>query len=286
MMKHDPSGDPTRDLYLIGEVSRIGGVSQRSLRHYDELKIIEPDVIGENGYRYYSRKTMLKIPVVNYLKSMGFTLEDISRISQSSDFGEIERCFREQRAACEREARRIAERMRIIDDWSELINEATYVLSVRPTEVSVKYLHPDAYLAMPYRFGGDYAEATINLEFTRFVADSDNAITGPVILRHDSHSSWLDAMEGDMPCEATVLQHALREIDPERRFERPGGMYLSCYHVGPFEEMRSAYDRIFACAAEHGHRLQACSYERFVTDYWTTYDSDLFVAEVLVPLEG
>ena len=26
-------------------------------------------------------------------------------------------------------------------------------------------------------------------------------------------------------------------------------------------------------------------FERFVTDYWTTYDQDLFVAEVLLPVE-
>ena len=39
-------------LYQIGEVSKIGGISQRTLRHYDELGLMRPDLVGDNGYRY------------------------------------------------------------------------------------------------------------------------------------------------------------------------------------------------------------------------------------------
>ncbi|MDN0068749.1 MerR family transcriptional regulator [Collinsella ihumii] len=276
--------DAGEELYLIGEVSRIGGVSQRSLRHYDELKIIEPDVIGDNGYRYYTRSTMLKIPVVNYLKNMGFTLEDISRIF-NSDFGEIEQTFAERRDAWEREMQLIRERMRIIDDWVALIHEANYVLGARPTEVRTVFLPADTLLAMPYRFNGDFAEATINLEFSKFVADNDNPITGPVILRHESFDAWRQRCSQGEPCDAMVLQHAVRTVDPKARFVRPDGMYLATYHVGPFEELGEAYDRMATFADEHGYRLAGCSYERFVTDYWTTYDPDRFVAEVLAPIK-
>ena len=44
--------DDRCDLYQIGEVSKMGGLSQRTLRHYDELGLMEPDVVGDNGYRY------------------------------------------------------------------------------------------------------------------------------------------------------------------------------------------------------------------------------------------
>ena len=47
-------------LYQIGEVSKIGGISQRTLRHYDKLGLMQPDLVGDNGYRYYSLQTMLK----------------------------------------------------------------------------------------------------------------------------------------------------------------------------------------------------------------------------------
>ena len=107
------------DLYRIGEVSQIGGLSQRALRHYDDMKLIEPDVIGENGYRYYSRRTMLKIPVINYLKKMGLSLEEIADVFDCTDFSHIRRSFREQRAECARVVRELNERLEIIDDWND-----------------------------------------------------------------------------------------------------------------------------------------------------------------------
>ena len=47
-----------KELYTIGEVGRICGISAKALRYYDKIGIISPDHISEeNGYRYYSRET-------------------------------------------------------------------------------------------------------------------------------------------------------------------------------------------------------------------------------------
>lgn len=278
------SAEGHSDLYRIGEVSQIGGLSQRALRHYDEMKLIEPDVIGENNYRYYSRRTMLKIPVINYLKKMGLSLEEIVDVFDCTDFSHIRSSFREHREECARAARELNERLQIIDDWSELVEEASFVLNSCPLAVNTKFLSCEDLLRMPYHFTGDYAEATINLEFTAFVEQVDNVISGPVVMRRD--------FDGDgpadpcAPCETAILQRALRPIDPKHLFTRPRGLYLSTYHSGAFEKIDVAYRRLQAYAQQNGLKTCGCSYERFVTDYWTTYDTDLFVTEVLMPIEG
>ena len=40
-------------MYLIKTVSKISGVSVRTLHHYDEIGLLSPQK-QENGYRYYS----------------------------------------------------------------------------------------------------------------------------------------------------------------------------------------------------------------------------------------
>ncbi len=272
------------DLYRIGEVSQIGGLSQRALRHYDDMKLIEPDVIGENSYRYYSRRTMLKIPVINYLKKMGLSLEEIADVFDCTDFSHIRRSFREQRAECARAVRELNERLEIIDDWNELVEEASFVLNSCPLAVNTKFLSCEELLCMPYRFTGDYAEATINLEFTAFVDKVENVISGPVIMKREFGDAEPETFTA--PCDAAILQKALRPIDPKYAYVRPRGLYLSTYHSGAFENIDVAYRRLFAFAKQNGHQVCGCSYERFVTDYWTTYDSDLFVTEILVPIKG
>lgn len=36
----------------VKEVSQLSGVSVRTLHYYDEIDLLKPSVVAENGYRY------------------------------------------------------------------------------------------------------------------------------------------------------------------------------------------------------------------------------------------
>jgi DNA-binding transcriptional MerR regulator len=273
------------DLYQIGEVSKIGGISQRTLRHYDELGLMEPDVVGDNGYRYYSRQTMLKIPVIRYLKMMGFSLDEIASMQKHSDLLEAKRLFSQHLATCDEEARALAERRRAIVDWTNLVDEANVVLRVRPTAVSVKYQPAQELLCLPSHFTGSFAESIVSLDFAAYVSGLDNAITGPVIMEFDSIDDAVLASSEGRECDVKLLQRPIRPIEPENAWTTPGRMYLCTYHVGAFEEMGSAYRRLLKFAGENGYKPMGIAIERFVSDYWTTNNPELFVTEILLPTE-
>ncbi len=273
------------NLYRIGEVSRIGGISQRTLRHYDELGLMEPDVVGDNGYRFYSLRTMLKIPVINYLKMMGFSLEEIASMLQHSSLEEAKSLLSKHLTECDVEARRLDERRQAIVEWSELVNEANMILRVRPTAVSVRYLPSRELLCLPSRFCGSFAEAIVSLDFASYVQRVGNAICGPVILGFDGvEDAMLAASEG-RECDVQLLQKPVRPISPENGQILPEGIYLSTYHVGMFEHMAVAYQRVIDFAEQNGYKVVGSAMERFVLDYWTTYNPDLFVTEILVQAE-
>ena len=80
--------------YSIGEVSEICNVIRKALRFYDKIGMIVPDEIGENNYRYYSRQTLLEVPVIKYYKQMGFRLEEMKQLINGSDYDQLERSFR------------------------------------------------------------------------------------------------------------------------------------------------------------------------------------------------
>lgn len=269
----------------IGEASELCGVTARALRHYDKLGLVQPDRIGENKYRYYSLETILRIPVINYLKMMGFSLEEISELFQDGDFGKVKEMLAAHSLQCTEEMNRLEERRHTIQDWIGLIDEANFILAVKPKDVSLKYFPAQEFLAMPYHFWGNYADAIINLDFTSFVEKHDNVITGPVIMYHEDAETYCANLHAGEQCEVTVLQHALRPIAEENRVCLDSGMYLSTYHTGPFENIGEAHCRVLDYAHENGFRPTRGVYERFVTDYWTTYNQDRFVAEVILPIE-
>ena len=47
--------------YTIKEIANLAGVTTRTLRYYDEIGLLNPAVIGDNGYRYYDQKSLMKL---------------------------------------------------------------------------------------------------------------------------------------------------------------------------------------------------------------------------------
>jgi len=65
-------------LLKIGEFSKITGVPIRTLRYYDEIDLFKPAEIDLfTDYRYYKEEQIKDIEIINKLKSVGFTLEEI-----------------------------------------------------------------------------------------------------------------------------------------------------------------------------------------------------------------
>ena len=62
----------------MGEFSRLGRVTVRALRHYEEIDLLTPEIVDrETGYRYYSVGQLQKIFSITKLKSMGYSLGSV-----------------------------------------------------------------------------------------------------------------------------------------------------------------------------------------------------------------
>lgn len=72
--------------HTVSETARISGVSVRALHHYDEIGLLKPDHVGENGYRYYGRPALLRLQQILLHREMGMTLSAIGRILDDPGF--------------------------------------------------------------------------------------------------------------------------------------------------------------------------------------------------------
>ena len=65
-------------LLRIGEFSKLSGIPIRTLRYYDEIDLFKPTEIDLfTGYRYYEEEQLEDLKLINKLKSVGFTLDEI-----------------------------------------------------------------------------------------------------------------------------------------------------------------------------------------------------------------
>lgn len=71
-------------MFRIGEFSRIGRVSMRLLRYYDEIGMLRPaHTDASNGYRYYTAAQIPQLNRILVLRDLGLTLEQIARALES-----------------------------------------------------------------------------------------------------------------------------------------------------------------------------------------------------------
>lgn len=72
-------------VYSIGEVARLTGVSQRMLRHYDEIGLLVPSDRTVAGYREYSEVDLLRLQRLISYRAVGLGLEEIRALLEAPD---------------------------------------------------------------------------------------------------------------------------------------------------------------------------------------------------------
>lgn len=65
-------------MLTIGEFSRTCFVTKKTLRHYDEIGLLQPAHVAENGYRYYTADQIRTMRLILRLKTYGFSLPEIA----------------------------------------------------------------------------------------------------------------------------------------------------------------------------------------------------------------
>ncbi|WP_145330851.1 MerR family transcriptional regulator [Paenibacillus xylanexedens] len=72
-------------MILIGELAKKTNISKRTLHYYEQIELLQPTVITENGYRYYDETAILRLQKILLLKSIGYTLEQIKELFQNQE---------------------------------------------------------------------------------------------------------------------------------------------------------------------------------------------------------
>jgi DNA-binding transcriptional MerR regulator len=83
--------------FTVGELSRLTGVTVRTLHHYDAIGLVRPSQRTPAGYRLYDDPDVLRLQQVLVLRELGVPLDEIgAAIDQATD---REALLRKHRAA-------------------------------------------------------------------------------------------------------------------------------------------------------------------------------------------
>ena len=68
----------------VNEVSKLSGVSRRTLQYYDEIGLLPPSAVKKSGYRQYDDESLQRLWSILFYKELGISLDDIRLLLENS----------------------------------------------------------------------------------------------------------------------------------------------------------------------------------------------------------
>jgi DNA-binding transcriptional MerR regulator len=66
--------------WSIQEIAKLAGTTSRTLRHYDDIGLLPPSSIGNNGYRRYDAAALVRLQRILLLRELGLGLPQIADV--------------------------------------------------------------------------------------------------------------------------------------------------------------------------------------------------------------
>ena len=72
--------------YTANILSKMSGVSARTLRHYDDIDLLKPARVASSGYRIYGQLEVDTLQQILFYRELGFSLDSIKTLLSTPDF--------------------------------------------------------------------------------------------------------------------------------------------------------------------------------------------------------
>ncbi len=121
----DAHTEYTDGLLRIGEVARLFNLSVGTLRHYEQMGLLEPAYVdAASGYRYYGARQLSTLNTISHLRVLDLPLAQILEFVTTRDVDLMQRQLAQQQELIERKRRELERVSRKIDNRLALLRGA------------------------------------------------------------------------------------------------------------------------------------------------------------------
>jgi DNA-binding transcriptional MerR regulator len=267
----------------IGEFARLGQVSPRMLRHYDELGLLQPSRVDPaTGYRSYAVAQLGRLHRLLALRDLGFSLDQISGVldedpppDQLRGMLRMRQAQIEQTVADEQGRLRRAEaHLRALEGSTVMASPNIVLKTTPPLRIA------EASAAAP-GFGSENLGPVFGRLLPEVLVHLDRAGARPGI-----SVAWYEEPNDD----GSVVLHAGFDIDgqtvgdggPVQVVELPSIEVASVLHRGTMGTIEPVYEALVGWIENSGYRLAGHSRELYLE--WHDDSSAENVTELQMPI--
>ena len=269
-----------KDLFQIGEVARMFQLSISTLRHYESMGLLVPEVTDpKSGYRYYSLRQFEPLNIIRYLRALDMPLTEIADFLQNRDIDKIEEKLQQQKEIVIKRQQELKQIEQKIDNRLTQLKDArnSTLDEITLTTVSACRL----------------AWLEDNLTIKEFVD-----MEAPIRKLDQKQKEALIflgkvgvAISAEHLMEGKYQQYngIFLILDQEDKYDgniigMPEALCVRVRFCGSHKEAPAQYEKLMAYIKEHQLKVAGFSREITMIDYGFTNDRDKFVTEISIPV--
>lgn len=266
-----------KNYHTTGEFARMCATTKETLRHYDEIGILKPAVVGSNGYRYYRTGQFFDYDLIATLKEAGCSLAEIKSYTEHYEAQDFLAVMKEKAQQLEEEKRKIEAMQRLLQR------------SIRSTEYA---LTEDYYKPRLVNCEAEYL-ITIKVDHPETQTFSEEVERIREHFLHlEKQNLWEEYAIGSIILQETLEKGKYYEsyyytrIHSRRQDERlqikPAGQYVTMLHKGPYSALPRSYEIMKEYMQKCGLRICGNSYEYDMVGYLATQEMKDYIIQIQI----
>jgi DNA-binding transcriptional MerR regulator len=264
----------------IGEFSKLGKVTVKTLHHWDDVDLLIPEEVDPvNGYRYYGVNQLVKVAEILRLQSLGFSLADIADLIAGRDGAEL---LERRRLELLAEQSLAAQRLLSLDHYVHDMKEQLMTYDITTTTIPACTVFAydtvipnyDALHQIMPKIGALVAKANPGLEY----APDDYRF-----------NVYLDEEYRDHDVHVEICQTVVRPgVDADGIvFRKLPEITAACVtHSGAYEGIGKAFAAVIGWVNDHGYEIVGPIRESYLDGDWNQPDPANWRTQIQVPIKA
>ncbi|HZG73503.1 MAG TPA: MerR family transcriptional regulator [Chondromyces sp.] len=259
-----------------GEFAKLCKVNKQTLFYYDQIGLFSPEYKNEKGYRYYSIRQIELFFVIDLLKDLGMSLNDIQQYTQNKSPERFLSIMYQKKEEIVKKRQEIETKEKIIETKIALMEEA---LQLDLHQVTLEQL-PEATLYLSRNI-----ENITDEEFVEVVSDFINELD---VLQLDTGYpiGAITKREQLLKGEFTNYSYLYIEQPSPKEgypyFKSVKGEFLSGYHIGDEKTIHKTYKRLFSEMDRLHLALGDYVFEEYIYDTVVMNHKEHYVTKIMI----
>lgn len=262
----------------IGQMSKVCGVSVKTLHHYDKIGLLRPDETdAATGYRYYGESQIGIMLLIARYKRYGLSLSQIQELLSIDNEHILRNKLRQQRFRLEREMEHITIIIREMEHHLSQFERTGDIMSYQ-NNYEVEIVQSEEQVLLTVRnimsvedFGKYYGM------LYETVARERLEVNGVVMAIY--HDTEFDPASNDIEVGVGIQDRS--------RANRimPGTLCARTTHVGPYSGLTDAYGAVVTWINTSGYDMDGMPFEIYIKTQFDKLPPQEWVTDIYFPVK-